>query len=127
MYKRKTDRPMSNSVDKADYDDRALERLRAKFEVDPITDCWNWFGANCGLTSGSGLYGKIRYKNKSVQAHRLSYQLLVGSIPDGLHVDHLCLNTLCVNPKHMELVTIAENNRRAVANGANRKPKKNRV
>jgi hypothetical protein len=45
-------------------------------------------------------------------AHRVAYRLTVGEIPDGLTVDHLCRNRMCVNPDHMELVTLAENGRR---------------
>ncbi len=51
-----------------------------------------------------------------VTAHRFAYELLVGPIPEGLHIDHLCNNgaTLgCVRPDHMEPVTAVENNRRA--------------
>lgn len=50
-----------------------------------------------------------------IGAHRHSYQSLVGSIPDGLHLDHLCRVPACVNPEHLEPVTLAENNRRAAA------------
>lgn len=46
-------------------------------------------------------------------AHRLVYEYEVGPIPDGLTIDHLCRNTICVNPSHMEPVTNAENARRA--------------
>lgn len=46
-------------------------------------------------------------------AHRFAYQQMFGQIPDGLTIDHLCSNKLCVNPSHLEAVTGAENNRRA--------------
>jgi hypothetical protein len=48
-------------------------------------------------------------------AHRFAYELIVGPIPDGLHLDHLCLIRHCVNPNHLEPVTQAENNLRAWA------------
>ena len=46
-------------------------------------------------------------------AHRVSYYLLVGNIPEGLELDHLCRNTSCVNPAHLEAVTRNENMLRA--------------
>lgn len=48
-------------------------------------------------------------------AHRKSYEILVGPIPGGLTIDHLCRNRACINPAHMEPVTNAENTRRAAA------------
>ncbi|WP_375791707.1 HNH endonuclease signature motif containing protein [Actinoplanes campanulatus] len=49
---------------------------------------------------------------KAVTAHRYSYESLIGPIPDGLTIDHLCRNRPCINPDHLEPVTQAENNRR---------------
>jgi len=68
--------------------------------------CWEWQG---GRTSDR-VYprfcvGKTRY----VLAHRWSYEHHVGPIPRGLTIDHLCRNTLCVNPEHLEPVTVVEN------------------
>lgn len=65
--------------------------------------CWTWLGRQDGKGYG-------RYQNRA--AHRVTYELLVGPIPDGLHIDHLCRNPGCVNPGHMEPVTLVENARR---------------
>jgi hypothetical protein len=72
-------------------------------------ECWVWVGAR----NGRG-YGNINMKREKFTwtAHRYFYTQLVGHIPEGLTVDHLCRNTSCVNPAHMELVTLEENSRR---------------
>ena len=80
-------------------------------KVVPTGFCWYWSGA----VTAAG-YGLVRgTEGKGVFAHRVSYEFLVGKIPDGLEIDHLCRNTLCVNPDHLEPVTGAENRRRATA------------
>lgn len=71
--------------------------------------CWEWAGA---ITSGG--YGNIWHGGAYVPAHRVSYTLANGAIGDGLHIDHLCRVRHCVNPDHLEQVTTAENNRRAL-------------
>lgn len=71
-------------------------------------DCWFWVGA----TDNWG-YGRFSHAGKSVLAHRLAYQMLIGPIPVGLTIDHLCRNPRCVNPAHLEAVTGAENTERA--------------
>ena len=79
------------------------------------TKCWLWLATkrvNHGLA-----YGRFRICNEQgtrlVYAHRFAYELLVGPIPEGLTIDHVksrgCTSTLCVNPNHMEPVTIKVN------------------
>lgn len=59
--------------------------------------------------TGKGGYTSIVINGVKHHAHRLSYELFVGPIPEGLHIDHLCKVTSCINPQHMEPVTIEEN------------------
>lgn len=94
------------------------ERFWEKVEKDgplPDTDtlaagkgpCWIW------KASTVGGYGRFQLsRGQYVSAHRLSYSMLVGEIPDGLDLDHLCRNRPCVNPDHLEPVTTRENCRR---------------
>jgi hypothetical protein len=66
--------------------------------------CWEWLGA----TDKDG-YGKTSIMHNSVVAHRAIYEALVGPIPKGKELDHLCKNPSCVNPSHLEIVTRKEN------------------
>ena len=83
--------------------DQLLERFWDKVEVQP-SGCWNWLAQK--LPSG---YGRFRNGDKKVVAHRFAYEVNKGSIPKGLTLDHLCRNTSCVNPDHLEAVTLKEN------------------
>lgn len=74
-------------------------------KVDKTPTCWLWTGAK----TGSGGYGVIRLGDTLVRAHRFAYEAMVGPIPDGLVLDHLCRVRACVNPGHLEPVTTQEN------------------
>lgn len=70
--------------------------------------CVEWPGSYRTLDG----YAQGSYRGRQLPAHRLVYELLVGPIPDGLTLDHLCYNPGCVEPRHLEPVTATENSRR---------------
>ncbi len=69
------------------------------------TGCWLWTGDRYENGYGRGWIGK----GLSRQAHRAVYLVLVGQVPEGLVLDHLCRTKLCVNPRHLDVVTHREN------------------
>ena len=82
--------------------------MRFMVKVKKTDTCWIWRAAK--TKEGYGLFS-IRYKMRV--AHRVSYIHFKGKIPVGLQMDHLCRNTSCVNPEHLEPVTAKENKRRS--------------
>lgn len=77
---------------------------RFLIKVKQTNNCWIW----TAWKDKKG-YGGFQYNGKTTRAHRFSYELFVGEIPQGLQLDHLCRNPTCVNPEHLEVVTIREN------------------
>lgn len=71
--------------------------------------CWEWQGAK-----NSRGYGCVAVNGKSQLAHRRAFELLVGPIPPGLQIDHLCRVQTCCNPEHLEAVTPLVNKRRGL-------------
>lgn len=84
-------------------------------KVNKTDSCWVWTGA----VNQDG-YGNLRYKGATRRAHRVAWELTNGQIPDKFVLDHLCRNTSCVNPLHLEVVSFAENIRRRKATGTYR-------
>jgi hypothetical protein len=74
--------------------------------------CWIWTGA---LVKG---YPYVTIGKRKRRAHRVTYEMLVGPIPDGLTLDHLCRRTSCINPRHLEPVTSKVNILRSEGPGA---------
>jgi hypothetical protein len=77
------------------------------YEIDPVFGCWLWSG-DLDVYG----YGVLYRRGRPWQAHRAVYRELVGEIPAGKRLDHLCRRRSCVNPRHLEPVSEAENQRR---------------
>lgn len=87
---------------------------------EPNTGCWLWIGS--GDKNG---YGRIKINRKNIQAHRLSYQLFKGDIPNSMLICHTCDVPACVNPDHLFLGTAKENSQDSVKKGRDFRGKRN--
>jgi hypothetical protein len=76
-------------------------RLSDKIRVS--NGCWEW---QASTIKG---YGQIQWQMRRWVTHRLVWTMLVGDIPDGLVLDHLCRNRACCNPDHLRVCTLGEN------------------
>lgn len=95
--------------------------VRAKLQkYSCLTDggCIRWTGSV--MKTG---YGRVSVNGINMLAHRVAYEHEIGPIPSGLVLDHLCRNRWCINPQHLEPVTITENILRGVGTGAKNKRK----
>ena len=89
-----------------------LDRFMSKVTVDDSTGCWEW--QNYKDATG---YGQLKHKGKTSFAHRVSYELKNGTIPNGIFIMHTCDNRGCVNPDHLTTGTHTENMRDMTAKG----------
>ncbi len=90
----------------------AEDRIKSKVKINPETGCWEWTG---GLDTLG--YAPISFQNYLTKAHRLSWSIANGPIPDGLHVLHKCDVRHCVNPEHLFVGTHQDNMRDRDAKG----------
>ena len=97
-----------------------MERFYSK--VDKTDTCWIWNAAGRGKSG----YGAFKLNGKVVNAHRFSYTINKGEIPDKLFVCHTCDNRKCVNPEHLFLGTHSDNMKDAYKKGRLKLPEKSR-
>lgn len=89
-----------------------LQKFELKYIPEPNSGCWLWIGAV--LPSG---YGKMGIYGRTIGAHRISFELFRGEIPNGLHICHRCDNPCCVNPDHLFAGTRQDNMQDCIAKG----------
>lgn len=87
-----------------------LERFWGFVEMIPFHSCWEWTGPKSGSRKGR-YYGYFKINKKNIKAHRFSYELHKGKIPETILVCHSCDNPGCCNPDHLFLGTHADNMR----------------
>lgn len=91
------------------FDERFPATFWSKVIPEPNSGCWFWIGAN----NGHG-YGAFTINKRQWPAHRFVMSVLYGERPPTIHVDHLCRIQCCVNPRHLEYVSVRENARRGI-------------
>ena len=100
---------MDCSRDRMERENMAFDDM---YIPEPNSGCWIWIRAI------NGGYGNYAVSRKAVRAHRYAYEREFGKIPEGLELDHLCRNTFCVNPQHLQAVTHRVNSLRGIGVGA---------
>jgi len=98
-------------IGRAGSREKLVHRFWSNVEKGP--GCWEWHGH---IVKG---HGTISLLGKTIYAHRLSYELAGGEIPDGMQIDHMCHNRSCVNPDHLRVVTPKQNNEHRAGSNPN--------
>lgn len=91
-------------------DGKTRARFWMKVRVAPADACWEWLAGRMSFG-----YGRFRLGQATRSAHRISYLLSRGAVPEGYQLDHLCRHPWCVNPSHLQPVTARENTLRSTS------------
>lgn len=105
---------MHEATPTAPYSQKTIDLFWAK--VNKTGECWEWTG-----TRRQHGHGSAKISGMNVGAHRVSYQLHFGPIPDGMVIDHTCHNPPCVNPAHLRAVRQKQNMENRIGAHANSK------
>ena len=81
-----------------------IARFMVKVKLNKLSGCWLWQGCTC--RDG---YGKVKLNGRNRQAHRVSYAIFMGEVPEAMETHHRCLIRDCVNPNHLDSVTRGDN------------------
>lgn len=87
-----------------DWTEKEFNRFFNKVDVRQKGYCWEWQAAK-----NSEGYGRFKYRGKNIRAHRLSYTIFKGMIPEGKQINHICDNPSCVSPDHLYAGTASDN------------------
>lgn len=98
-------------------DPRTIRRFMSKVELKTFgrdAGCWVWLGARRhdkrAASTPYGTFNLAGYQGRKVHAHRVSYAIFNdGGVPEGMDVDHICLNHWCVNPDHLRIMSREDN------------------
>lgn len=100
-----------------------IQRFHRRMIKRKPDECWGWIGSH----SDTGYGNMMCCRGKCINAHKLSWVIHIGEVPKGKCVLHKCDNRGCVNPKHLFLGTIADNNRDCLEKGRHLGPRGTQV
>lgn len=96
---------------RSQIDEKVQRRVKHRWCDALGSFCWEWTGPHSGTGRGGG-YPRMSLNGQTVPVHRVMFTNVHGYVPGKKQIDHKCRNRMCVNPKHLEMVTHLENQKR---------------